>query len=108
MCGSQAASMDDFERRNLPADLDTLTLRRVIELWIYHDIELVLICRTPDCRRRAKVDLIDRIDRFGAESMLGEMRKRSCCGRCNAKSPEAFFVIESARRFGEKWFPRAP
>ena len=34
--------MDDFQRRGLPDDLDTLTLRRVMELWIYHDIELVL------------------------------------------------------------------
>ena len=100
--------MDVFERRGLPDDLDTLALRRVMELWIHHDIELVLICRTPECRRRAKVDLIDRIDRFGAGSTLGALRKRSKCVKCGAKAPEPFLVIESPRRFGAQWFPRPP
>ena len=69
--------MNEFERHGLcKEDLDKLTLRRVMELWIHHDIELVLVCRTEDCRRRAKVDLIDRIDRFGADSTQSR-----CCAR---------------------------
>ena len=101
--------MDEFRRRELDKiDLDTLTLRRVMELWIYHNIELVLICQTPNCRRRAKVDLIDRVDRFGADSTLGQLRRRSRCVECKVTAPEPYFVIESPRRFGTKWFPRDP
>ena len=101
--------MNEFERLDLhKLDLDALTLRRVMELWIYHNIELVLICRTAGCRRKAKVDLIDRIDRFGADSTLGALRGRSRCSGCEAKAPEPYFVIQSPRRFGDRWFPKPP
>jgi hypothetical protein len=101
--------MNTFERLDLDkTDTDTLTLRRVMELWIYHDVELVLVCGAVDCRRRAKRDLIDRIDRFGAASTLGELRRRSRCVKCKSKAPEAFFVIESPRRFSDEWFPWPP
>lgn len=103
---SHFVPMDDFRRRGLPEDIDTLSLRRVIELWIYYDIELVLVCTR--CKRRAKVDLIDRIDRFGADSTLGTLRRRSRCIRCSDKVPTPFFVIEGAKRCDAKWFPRPP
>lgn len=101
--------MNDFERRDLHrTDLKTLTLRRVMELELHHRIELVLICRTPDCRRRAKVDMINRISRYGEESTLGELCTRSRCADCRNLDPEIYFVIESPRRFEDQWFPRLP
>jgi hypothetical protein len=101
--------MNEFERLGLDkVDLDTLTLRRLIELWIYSDVELVLICRTSACRRKAKVDLIDRIDRFGSQSTLGALRRRSSCQACQAKAPAAYLVIQSPRRHSDQWFPKRP
>ena len=88
--------------------LHTLTLRRVLELWIYYNTELVMICGAPGCRRRAKLDLIGMVDRYGAISTLGDLRRRLCCARCGAKRAEPFFVIESPRRFSDKWFPHPP
>lgn len=101
--------MDQFQRLDLhKTDPDTLTLRRVLEMQLYYHIELVLVCRTPDCRRRSKVDLIHRVDKYGAESTLGHLRKVSRCWECKMSGPDAYFVIESPRRFEDQWFPRPP
>ncbi|MBK1868292.1 hypothetical protein [Taklimakanibacter albus] len=101
--------MDWFHRLDLHRiDPDTLTLRRVFEMQLNYQIELVLICRTPDCRRRAKVDMITRIDKYGSASTLGHMRKRSRCSGCDMPEPDAYFLIESPRRFEDQWFPRRP
>lgn len=101
--------MNDFERQDFHrTDLRTLTLRRVMELALWHRIELVLVCRTPDCRRRSKVDMINRISRYGEDFALGDLCARSCCVNCKNRDPAIYFVIESPRRFEDQWFPRPP
>jgi hypothetical protein len=82
--------------------------RRVLELWIYYNTELVMICGATGCRRRAKLDLIGMVDRYGAAATLGDLQRRLCCAICGAKLAEPFFVIESSRRFSDQWFPHPP
>ena len=99
--------MNRFERLDLDKiDLNTVSLRKVLELWIHYDMELVLIC--SECKRRSKVDVIALIDRFGSASNLGSLCRLSRCLRCSAKKPKPFFVIQSTRRFSDEWFPHPP
>lgn len=83
------------------SDRDLMTLRRVI------DSRLTMVAECHNCRRLTEIDALDMVDRLGAATTIGELRKKCRCRVCGKSEPLVLMREPGVR--GEKaWWPHPP
>jgi len=79
--------------------IDEMTLRSIIE----RGQSLSFEC--DKCWRLVAVDLLDLIGRFGADTTVGDVRRKLVCRRCNKRRARA--LVKTGNRKDE-WIPTRP
>lgn len=80
---------------------DSFTLRQVVER------RLSLVFECTNCRRICKVDMLSLIARYGSETTIGTVRRRTWCTLCKHQVADALFRVPGFRS-DQKWMPRPP
>jgi hypothetical protein len=80
--------------------VDSWSLRQVVEQG-----QLTFECN--NCWRLAAVDVLDLVERFGADATVGRIRRQTICRICHTRGARALVRLKGMRK-DRAWLPVPP